>query len=199
MIRNIVFDIGWVFVHLQPAPLIRLLTARGAGELTLEQVTSRIQLEEHESGRLNGSGLLENLAALSPDPIDHDELHSKWTDMFALDVSMVDLAHRLSERYRVYLLSNVGDLHWSHLCREYGLHRIGHGALPSFVAGVMKPFAGIYEQAERRFGLKADDTLFVDDRPENVQAARARGWHGIIHKSVADTRRGLELLDVRAA
>ena len=59
--------------------------------------------------------------------------------MFELDAAMVALAHRFSERYRVYLLSNIGDLHWAHLSREFRLHGIGHGALPSYLAGVMKP------------------------------------------------------------
>jgi len=36
----------------------------------------------------------------------------------------------------VFLLSNIGDLHWAHLAREYRLHAIGHGALPSYLGGL---------------------------------------------------------------
>jgi 2-haloacid dehalogenase len=109
---------------------------------------------------------------------------------------MVDLAHRLADRHRVYLLSNVGDLHWAHLSREYGIHRIGHGALPSFVAGVMKPDAGIYAQAERRFGLDPAATVFIDDRIDNVDAARARGWRAIAHSGYDSTIAALRELGV---
>jgi FMN phosphatase YigB (HAD superfamily) len=116
--------------------------------------------------------------------------------MFELQPSMVDLAHRLAERYRVYLLSNIGDLHWHHLAREYGLHRIGHGALPSFLAGVMKPHAGIYAQAERRFALEPAETVFIDDRSENIAAARERGWHGIVHRDHDSTVSALRELGV---
>jgi 2-haloacid dehalogenase len=116
--------------------------------------------------------------------------------MFKLDPPMVDLAHRLSGRYRVYLLSNIGDLHWVHLSREYGLHAIGHGALPSYLAGVMKPHAGIYAEAERRFALTPPATVFIDDRADNIAAARARGWHGIVHADYPSTRRALRSLNV---
>jgi HAD superfamily hydrolase (TIGR01509 family) len=96
----------------------------------------------------------------------------------------------------VFLLSNIGDLHWAHLAREYRLHALGHGALPSYVAGVMKPHAGIYAQAERRFTLEPAATVFIDDRADNVAAARARGWNGIVHQDHAGTLAGLRALAV---
>ena len=68
--------------------------------------------------------LLERLAGLATRPVDLAALHAQWVGMFELDAPMVDLAHRLSEGYRVYLLSNIGDLHWAHLSREYRFQTI---------------------------------------------------------------------------
>ena len=116
--------------------------------------------------------------------------------MFELEPAMVELAHRLSERHRVFLLSNIGDLHWTHLAREYRLHAIGHGALPSYVAGVMKPHPAIYAEAERRFALEPAATVFIDDRAANVATARTRGWHGIVHQGHAGTLGHLRALGV---
>jgi HAD superfamily hydrolase (TIGR01509 family) len=109
---------------------------------------------------------------------------------------MVELAHRLSERYRVFLLSNIGDLHWAHLAREYRLHAIGHGALPSYVAGVMKPHPAIYAEAERRFALEPAATVFIDDRADNVATARARGWCGVVHQDYPGTLSQLQRLGI---
>ena len=123
-------------------------------------------------------------------------MQAKWLDMFELEPAMIELAHRLSEHHQVFLLSNIGDLHWAHLAREYRLQTIGHGALPSYVAGVMKPHPAIYAEAERRFALEPGTTVFVDDRPDNIAAARARGWHGIVHQGYPDTLRRLQSLGV---
>ncbi len=196
MIRNVVFDIGWVLVHLDHAPLLEWLRSHAAEAPDLDSVLARIALEDHECGRLHGQGLLERFAALAPAPLDLQETHARWVGMFELQPAMVELAHRLTERHRVYLLSNIGDLHWHHLSREYGLHRIGHGALPSFLAGVMKPHADIYAQAERRFGLEPAETVFIDDRRENIAAAEARGWQGIVHRDHASTVSALRALGV---
>ena len=198
MIRNVVFDIGWVLVHLDYQPLIEALRAHGADVSDRDSVMRRIRLEDHETGRLAGSGLLERLTALSDarTPLPPEVARARWVDMFAIDPAMVALAHRLSERYRVYLLSNIGDLHWAHLAREYRLHAIGHGALPSYLAGVMKPAPGIYAEAERRFALEPGATVFIDDLEANIATARARGWHGIVHEDYAGTRAALRRIGV---
>jgi HAD superfamily hydrolase (TIGR01509 family) len=196
MIRNIVFDIGWVLVRLNYRPLLGFLRAHGADVGDRDAVMRRIPLEEHECGRLPGRGLLEGLQRLARLPVSLEETQAKWLDMFELEPAMVELAHRLSEHYRVYLLSNIGDLHWAHLSREYRLHAIGHGALPSYLAGVMKPHAGIYAEAERRFALEPGATVFIDDRPDNIATARGRGWRGIVHGDYRGTLTALRSLEV---
>ena len=55
-INTIVFDIGWVLVHLAPQRLLETLRVSGADVESLRDVTSRIALTEHESGRLDGGG-----------------------------------------------------------------------------------------------------------------------------------------------
>ena len=194
--RNVVFDIGWVLVHLAPDPLLELLRAHGAAVERLEDVTSRIALHEHESGRLDGEGLVDELARLAPRPTSRAALASAWIDMFEPQPAMFSLAERLRGRYRVYLLSNVGDLHWSELQRRFRLHELGHDVIASFEAGVMKPLPGIYEQAERRFDLLPHETVFIDDRAENIDAVRKRGWHGIIHVDYDATVQALRGLGI---
>jgi FMN phosphatase YigB (HAD superfamily) len=38
--------------------------------------------------------------------------------------------------------------------------------------------------------------VFIDDRTDNIETARARGWHGIVHKSHAETLAQLRGLKV---
>ena len=192
MIEAIVFDIGRVLVQLEPRPLLDLLAQHGADTRDLEALVMRLALHEHETGELPGDALLERLAALAPAPMPAAAARAAWLDMFELDRPMIELAHALAARHRVFLLSNIGDLHWMHLAREYGVHRIGHGALPSFLAGSMKPAAPIYAEAERRFALEPARTVFIDDRHDNIAAALRRGWQGIVHQDYARTRAALQ-------
>ena len=60
----------------------------------------------------------------------------------------------------------------------------------------MKPHPAIYAEAERRFALEPAATVFIDDRPDNVATARARGWHGILHQGYSHTVGSLQALGV---
>jgi HAD superfamily hydrolase (TIGR01509 family) len=198
LIRDIVFDIGWVFVAIHPQPLLDFLVNHGAPPMDLNTTLERIGLGDHETGRLDGAGLMERLSALAPRaPVAAVRQH--WLQLLAPRADMLQLARQVATQHGVYLLSNIGALHWEHLVARYGVDRIGHGALPSFQAGVMKPDTAIYAQAERKFGLNPAATVFVDDRARNIEAARARGWHGIVHRNFNDTRQALLRLGEEAA
>ena len=197
MIRNVVFDVGGVLVRLRYQPFVQYLTEAGIDMADLPAWLATIDLDAHERGEITGRDLLDRIAASALRPLDPRDLERRWLDMFDRSAEMFELAQGLMGEYRVYLLSNVGDLHWSHLDAEYGIASVGHGAIASFRVGAVKPSAAIYREAERRFDLDPAATVFVDDLARNVAGARACGWQAIHHQSPLETRRGLRELGVR--
>lgn len=197
MIRNVVFDVGGVLVRLRYQPFIDYLSAAGIDMTDLPGWLTRVDLAAHERGEMSGEELLERVAAMARRPLDRDELAARWLDMFDRAQEMLDLAAGLRSSHRVYLLSNVGEMHWRHLNAEYGLDRIAHGVLTSFEAGAVKPEARIYREAEQRFALEPAATVFIDDLPPNVAGAQACGWHAIHHRDAARTAERLRALGVR--
>jgi len=61
----------------------------------------------------------------------------------------------------------------------------------SAVVGAAKPDPAIYEAVERELGLPGEQLLLFDDRPVNVDAARARGWRAHVWRGADDARRHL--------
>lgn len=196
MIRNIVFDVGGVLVHLRYQPFIDYLSAAGIDMTDLPAWLTRVDLAAHERGEMTGDELLGRITSMASRPLDPGELAARWLDMFDRAQEMLDLASGLMLSHRVYLLSNVGDLHWRHLNAEYGLERVAHGVLTSFEAGAVKPQPEIYRKAEQRFAIDPAATVFIDDLPPNVAGARACGWHAIHHRSTARTLEQLTGLGV---
>ena len=197
MIRNVVFDVGGVMLRLRYQPFVRYLQEAGADLSDLPSWLATIGLEEHERGEIPGEELLGRVAATAREPLDAADLHRRWLDMFERTDAMFELAEGLMARHRVYLLSNVGDLHWAHMDREYGIEQVGHGAIASFRVGAIKPQPEIYRIAEQRLGLDPRSTVFVDDLARNVAGARACGWTAIHHVNPAITREALASLGVR--
>jgi FMN phosphatase YigB (HAD superfamily) len=197
-IRNVVFDVGNVLLPLNYGPFVSLLTESGADLNDLPGWLARIGLDAHERGELDGELFLQRLAATCRGgPLDPARLRGAWLDMFDEAPEMFALATGLMSDYRVFLLSNIGDLHWAHVDTRYGLGGLVHGALASFRAGAVKPEPAIFRAAERQFDLEPVRTVFIDDIAANVRGAEACGWHGIRHVDAAATRAALRRLDVR--
>jgi FMN phosphatase YigB (HAD superfamily) len=197
MIRNIVFDVGGVLVRLRYQPFVDYLDRAGVDMSNLPAWLAKVGLIEHERGEIPGEVMLERIAGMAREPLDRDELRAQWLGMFERWDEMVTLARGLMEGYRVYLLSNVGDLHWAHLDACYGVDSLVHGSLASYRVGAVKPEPLIYRKAESQFGLDPGATVFIDDLAHNVAGARSCGWHAIHHGEARPTRDALRALGVR--
>jgi 2-haloacid dehalogenase len=197
MIRNVVFDVGGVLLRLRYQPFIEYLGRAGVDMSDLPAWLAEVDLAAHERGEITGDELLERVAAMARAPLDRRELQARWLDMFDRTHEMFELASGLMADYRVYLLSNVGDLHWRHLDAQYGLEDLVHGTLASFRVGAIKPSEAIYREAERRFELEPAATVFIDDLVPNVAGARTCGWQAIHHFDPVETRRQLRSLGLR--
>jgi len=51
----------------------------------------------------------------------------------------------------------------------------------SHEVGLKKPDPRIYELTARRLGVEPGEIVFLDDVPGHVAAARASGWHAVVH------------------
>ena len=197
MIRNVVFDVGGVLLDLHYEAFIRYLGGVGIDMGDLPAWLAKVDLAGHERGDQTGHELLTRIAAMASVPVDPEELQARWLDMFERSEAMFSLARGLMADYRVFLLSNAGDLHWQHFDRLYGLDSLVHGACASYRVRAIKPEPDIYRKAEVMFALDPAATVFIDDLPQNVAGAQGCGWRAIHHRSPAATRMQLEALGVR--
>jgi 2-haloacid dehalogenase len=193
----VVFDVGNVLLPLNYTNFIDYLRRAGVDLSDMPRWLERIGLAAHERGEISGDVLLERMTTTAGRPLDVTELRRSWLDMFDQEHDMFALATGLMPDYRVFLLSNIGDLHWDHLNNRYGLESLVHGAMASFRAGAAKPSAAIYRAAERQFDLEPAATVFIDDMSANVSGAEACGWCAIQHRAPAETRAALRRLGVR--
>lgn len=197
-IDTVVFDIGRVLVHLEFSRLLQFLSEHGVKVDHVGTLLERMDLTRYERGDFDGDALLKRIASLGERPMAPEALREHWVSVFVPQQPMLELARALAATHRVYVLSNIGDLHWEYLDRELGIETLGHGALPSFRARAIKPEAAIYRRAEELFKLEPARTVLVDDLEPNVEGARRCGWHAVLHESHKGTTAALAALGVNA-
>lgn len=79
--------------------------------------------------------------------------------------------------YRLYVLSNMSK-EFIEFLRRVPVYRYFDGEVVSCEEGVCKPEPEIYRLLLTRYGLDPQETLFIDDRKENVEAAEREGITG---------------------
>lgn len=115
----------------------------------------------------------------------------------AVDASLIDFIRRLRPRYRTAVISNATDSLRATLTR-YGLLELFDVIVGSAYEGVMKPDPAIYARALNRLGLRAEQTVFIDDAPANVAGAIAVGMDAIQFTPSIDFESALARLGVYA-
>ncbi len=196
-IKYIVFDLGKVLIDYRYDDFFALMCSRGVQNAEAEGFLVEARLHDYEHGYLTCDEFLAGMNRLLADPLSKDQLTEAWNGLFVPIPEMLELARELKNRYPVYLLSNIGKLHWDFLSATYDLDAYCHDRLASFEAGSMKPAADIYRTAQRRFALEPEHTLFIDDKPENIRGAIACGWQAFVHCDPSATRKRLhELIGV---
>ncbi len=123
-----------------------------------------------------------------------EEIHRVRQRFFAgdrLNEPLVEALRRWKGQVALGLISNA----WSGLrevLRRLGLLELFDGVVISAEVGLLKPDPRIYLLALERLGVPPEAAAFVDDLPENVQAARALGLYGIHFRDTLGTLRQLE-------
>lgn len=84
--------------------------------------------------------------------------------------------------YRLYVLSNMSREFIDYL-RRFPVYRNFDGEVVSCEERTVKPEPRIYEILLERYGLDPSETLFIDDRRVNIEAAAAQGIHGQLFDS----------------
>jgi putative hydrolase of the HAD superfamily len=83
--------------------------------------------------------------------------------------------------------------------RCHGFEEVTDDIVYSHEVGLAKPDPAAYELVTRRLGVAAGEVLFLDDVEANVEAARALGWHAVLHRDTATSITEMEHLIAAAA
>lgn len=177
-IQAVVFDIGNVLIEWQPENFYD----RTVGEERRRAFFADTDIHSHHAEIDAGASLPAMIETLIPRYPEYErELrmwNDNWNDLAAPVIPhSVRLLHALKAKdVTLFTLTNFGH-------DNFPLSQVVYPFLTLFdreyVSGrlkMIKPDAAIYAHVEADCGLAPETLLFADDRPENIDAAAARGW-----------------------
>ena len=103
---------------------------------------------------------------------------------------------RIKQDCKIGLLTNMYPRMFSAIMEKGIMPPIAWDVIvDSSIEGRRKPNPGIFEFAEQKANVKKDNILFVDNKMENINAAKNLGWQSVFYDTGDHKKSCLELLD----
>lgn len=197
-ISYVVFDVGNVLIEWDPNHLyIELIPDAGERTAFLTDICTMDWNLEQDRGR-SWEEATRELQAKYPETAELIAAYSdRWHDMVPGDISgSVEILNQLkASGVPLYAITNFSREKWSEAGERFPfLTNSFIDVVVSAHEEVVKPDARIYEILLERNGLTAENGVFIDDSPKNVEGARAVGLKAVHFGSSEQLREDLKAM-----
>jgi putative hydrolase of the HAD superfamily len=196
--RLVIFDMGGVvvdfevdrFLHhvsqLVQRPFDEVQQAVYHEDLLLPLEVGRIKPEQYYAH------LKESLAL----PWTYDQFVRAWNDTLRENPDVTPLVHQVHKHHRLTALTNTNALHSQHMRTTFASLAVFDDWIASCEVGLRKPDPEIYRLALERADVEAQETVYVDDRPELIEAGRRVGLTAIRFESSKQLEQDLSSINL---
>ncbi|MGC1781265.1 MAG: HAD family phosphatase [Acidobacteriaceae bacterium] len=186
-LRAVIFDYGLVLSGpAVPAARARLLEITGLSPETFDTHYWKYRLD-YDRGTLNGRTYWQTIARDAGLPLTSEQIDALIEQDILLWASinpvMLDWVGRVQAAgFKTAILSNMGEDLLAHMRRNFQWLDSFHHLTWSCELDTVKPEPEIYRHTLERLGVNADEALFLDDKIENVEGARALGMRALLFR-----------------
>ena len=197
MIKNIIFDFGAVLVDWNPRYLfVPYFGDADKAEWFLTEICPYEWNAQCDAGRPIKDITEERVAEFPAWEKEIRMYFDRWVDMMGGPIpGMVALVREYKQRgYGVWGLTNWSAETFPLVRDDYPVFKLLDGYVVSGEEKLLKPDARLYRVLLDRYGLKAEECVFIDDNPNNTAGAEAVGIKGIVFQGVEQLRKQLNAL-----
>lgn len=184
--KNLIFDLGGVIIDLSVERTIRSICDLSGAKPDQVQHAYRTHTEfyAYERGEITDAEFRQALQRIFSFSAPDEQIDSAWNAMLVhLPVAKLQLLDRLKKEFSVAVLSNTNNIHLSFVNQSMlpqtgtfsSLNDYFHVHYYSHLVGKRKPEAQIFTQVLDENNYVPEQTLFLDDNKENIEAAAALG------------------------
>ena len=194
-IDNVIFDLGGVLYRINYWETFRQLGVLLNSDIDKHNIPDIINkaVRDYNAGLIRTETFLWKLQnyAKGRTPLPQ-KLIQAWNAMLlGWEEGIFEWLELLRKDFKLYLFSNINDLHYRYLIKEWNLQGSGKvlgdyfdGMAFSHLVNQVKPDTAAFGYVLNLFELDPERTLFIDDFPENVNGAIESGLKATCHDNV---------------
>ena len=200
MIKNIIFDIGNVLASFRWKDLFKDLgyTGEKFDRIAAATVLHPTMWNEFDRSLMSDEEIIAKCVERAPEYEQEIRLIFTKTELLIEEYTYAyNWIQNLKEQgFKVYLLSNYGKTSFE-AARDHGrlsFLPVVDGGVISYEVQIVKPEPAIYKKLLEKYNLAAEECVFLDDKAENIEAAKALGFHGIVVESYEQASEALNTI-----
>ena len=181
MIRNVIFDVGNVLIEFDWHKFLRTLFDEETAQNVSPAMWGTPAWDELDRGVLSMEEVTALFIANAPDyePQIREALDRIGECPSVKPYTIAWIRELKAQGFRVYYLSNYFQTIWEKRPDIRAFADETDGGIFSWQEKVIKPSPESFQRLLDRYGLKAKESLFIDDSPKNITAAKALGFHAV--------------------
>ncbi|WP_448519453.1 HAD family hydrolase [Rhodoflexus sp.] len=186
---NIIFDLGGVILNLDIPRTIRAFSEITGKDFAqwYTQANQKALFDAFEIGKISPEEFRHALRKELGVPLSDAEIDNCWNAMLLdLPAERLQLLKQLKESKRTFLLSNTNAIHKTAFDQiienQHSITGLGHlfeQDYYSHLLGMRKPHAEVFHYILETHGLRASETLFIDDSIQHIEGAKKAGLHAL--------------------
>lgn len=199
-IKNIIFDLGGVLIDWNPDYVFKDVFKDDEKLAWFYREICTMDWNENQDAGYPLKKATEERIALFPQYEDWIRMYyGRWEEMLGESIQgTVDLLKQCvdSPALKVVALTNWSAETFPIALKKFDFLQWFEGIVVSGEEMNRKPFPDIYQTTLKRFDLKPEQSLFIDDNKRNIEAAKALGIHCIHFSSPQQLEKELKKLNV---
>lgn len=199
-IKNIIFDLGGVLIDWNPNYVFKEVFKDDEKLAWFYREICTMDWNENQDAGYPLKKATEERIALFPQYEDWIRMYyGRWEEMLGESIQgTVDLLKQCvdSPALKVVALTNWSAETFPIALKKFDFLQWFEGIVVSGEEMTRKPFPDIYQTTLKRFDLKPEQSLFIDDNKRNIEAAKALGIHCIHFSSPQQLEKELKKLNV---
>jgi HAD superfamily hydrolase (TIGR01509 family) len=190
-IDTIIFDLGQVIVDLDGQAVINEFDRLSGGKTQdlKELMIGSDFFFDYETGKIDELEYVDQFNLAFNTNISHSEFKHAWNLMIkAIPANRIDFMEALKQNFQVLVLSNTNSMHedkFEQMMEDqfgFTMRSLAHTAYYSHDIQLRKPDLEIYNFVIEDQSINPARSLFLDDKPENILAAREVGLNAEVVK-----------------
>lgn len=182
MIKNIIFDLGRVLINWDLEKFAKNYTSnKTLQKHIVEDIFTHSDWHTLDCGIIDEETAETRFATRLNLPVSEiKKIIHEARKIMTLKEDTYEQLKRLSNKYKIFCLSNMSHKSWDVILETHTFHKYFIDIIISAQEKLIKPDKKIFTTAIKRFNIKPEETIFIDDLEENIRSAKSVGINGIL-------------------